>query len=73
MDFEFSDQVVHGTEDSLNMLAEDTGGRAFFGNNDLASTMQHALGEYEGTYIVTYAPADNRLDGERLCHSRQQA
>ncbi|HZT72085.1 MAG TPA: VWA domain-containing protein [Terriglobales bacterium] len=60
---DFQHESVHGPEDSLAELAADTGGRAFFGNNDLTQTIERAVGDFEGTYYVSYQPTDQKLDG----------
>lgn len=59
----FENEWVHGTEDSLSVLAADTGGRMFYGNNDLAGFADQAVGSLEGTYYATYVPTNRHFDG----------
>ncbi len=49
--------------DSLRILANQTGGRAFMDNNDFVAAAQSAVGDLEATYYASYAPDDLTLDG----------
>jgi VWFA-related protein len=60
---DFDNELVHGTEDSLSLLAADTGGRWFYGNNDLARFADQAVGGLEGTYYASYVPTNTKFDG----------
>lgn len=51
-------------QDSLTMLAEDTGGKALFDNNDLVLGIQQAQGDIQSYYILGYYSSDERKDGQ---------
>jgi VWFA-related protein len=44
-------------ENSLNALAKDTGGEAFFNSNDTLASMSRALSDNEHYYALAYYPA----------------
>jgi VWFA-related protein len=52
-----------GGRDTMNMIARQTGGRAFYGTNDLTEAMSKAIGETELSYLVGFYPNHNRWDG----------
>ncbi len=52
------------TQDTLEMLAADTGGRALFDTNDLALGIQRAQKDIESYYILGYYSSDERRDGQ---------
>lgn len=49
--------------DAMMELAEPTGGKAFFGNNDIGALLRAAIDDSRESYVVTYAPANYREDG----------
>jgi hypothetical protein len=51
-------------QDSLTMLAEDTGGKALFDNNDLVLGIQQAQDDIQSYYILGYYSTDERKDGQ---------
>lgn len=51
-------------QDSLTMLAEDTGGKALFDNNDLVLGIQQAQEDIQSYYILGYYSTDERRDGQ---------
>lgn len=51
-------------QDSLTMLAEDTGGKALFDNNDLVLGIQQAQEDQQSYYILGYYSSDERKDGQ---------
>jgi VWFA-related protein len=51
-------------QDSLTMLAEDTGGKALFDNNDLVLGIQQAQEDQQSYYILGYYSSDERRDGQ---------
>jgi VWFA-related protein len=63
MAFQFWAEREHAPEDALHFLANDTGGREFSGDNDLAAFAARAIGDIAGTYYASYSPTDTRLDG----------
>ncbi len=52
------------TQDTLEMLASDTGGRALFDTNDLALGIQRAQLDIQSYYILGYYSTDERRDGQ---------
>jgi VWFA-related protein len=42
--------------DSMNMLAERTGGRAFYNTNDIKMAVRHAIDDSRVTYVLGYYP-----------------
>jgi VWFA-related protein len=49
--------------DSAKMLAADTGGRAFFNTNDIASAVRGALDDGRLTYVLGYYPSHGKWNG----------
>jgi VWFA-related protein len=58
--FTTSQADEHGTMDEL---ANDTGGRAFYNTNGLAEATRKAIDAGANYYTLTYTPADHRQDG----------
>src|SRR5262249_38978988 len=50
--------------DTMNELAERTGGRAAFNTNDLARAMRRAVDDGRMTYTLGYYSTDERQDGK---------
>jgi VWFA-related protein len=50
--------------DTMNELAERTGGRAAFNTNDLASAIRRAVDDGRVTYTLGYYSTDDRQDGK---------
>ncbi len=44
-------------------LAEKTGGKAFYGNNDVSTGIAEAVSDTDVTYTLGFYPADDQLDG----------
>ncbi|MBI4892070.1 MAG: VWA domain-containing protein [Acidobacteria bacterium] len=51
-------------QDSLTMLAEDTGGKALLDNNELVLGIQQAQDDIQSYYILGYYSSDERKDGQ---------
>jgi VWFA-related protein len=49
---------------SMEALAEDTGGRAFRGSNDIGESMRQALDDGGSVYVLAYSPAHNEWNGK---------
>ena len=49
---------------TMQELAEQTGGKAYYNSNDLASLVRSALEDSRNGYVLTYAPADLQDDGK---------
>lgn len=56
-------QSLVDNHETLNYLADRTGGRAFYNNNDLTRALRLALHDSEVTYVLGYYPPDSSLDG----------
>ena len=48
---------------SMERLAEDTGGRAFFNTNDLAGAARKAIADGAHYYTLVYTPTNQKSDG----------
>ena len=51
-------------QEAMSDLARETGGRPFYGSNDLKSAMLRSLQEGSNYYTVAYVPANSKWDGE---------
>jgi VWFA-related protein len=49
--------------DAMIRLADDTGGRAFYFNNDLAGSVRTAIADAEVSYTLGFYPVENGFDG----------
>jgi VWFA-related protein len=49
---------------TMEELAEQTGGKAYYNSNDLASLVRSALEDSRKGYVLTYAPSDLQDDGK---------
>jgi VWFA-related protein len=47
----------------MHQLADDTGGKAVYNNNDLAGATSHAVDDGSHYYTLTYSPTNKKLDG----------
>jgi hypothetical protein len=45
-------------------LADETGGRAFYFNNDLAGSIRTAISDAEVSYMLGFYPSENGFDGK---------
>lgn len=48
---------------TMNQLAEDTGGTAFYNTNDLASAVEQAIESGSNYYMLSYSPANKNWNG----------
>jgi VWFA-related protein len=48
---------------TMEKLAEDTGGKAFYNTNDLDGAMEHAIEDGSHYYTISYTPTNNKMDG----------
>ncbi|MBS1787450.1 MAG: VWA domain-containing protein [Acidobacteria bacterium] len=55
--------AINAKRDGLGILAEETGGKLFFNNNDLNLGLQHILDANETYYVLAYEPPESRRDG----------
>jgi VWFA-related protein len=52
-------------QDGLAYLARETGGRSFFNNNDFNKSIDRALEDQKGFYLIGYQPDTETFDAER--------
>lgn len=50
--------------DTMNILADRTGGRAFYNTNDINNAIRHAVDDSRVTYVIGYYPSHNDWDGK---------
>jgi len=51
-------------QEGLAFLANETGGRAFFNNNDFNRSLEKALDEQKGYYLLAYQPDTDTFDAK---------
>ena len=51
------------TFDTMNLLAERTGGKAFYGSNDISGAIRHAMNDARVSYTLGYYPVAVKWDG----------
>ncbi len=51
------------TQDTMEELSRETGGRAFYGTNDIMGSIRRALDDGTLTYTLGYYPAEKNWDG----------
>jgi VWFA-related protein len=49
--------------DAMEVMAEETGGRAYFNTNDLRGAMRRAIDDSRVSYMLGYYPINTRWDG----------
>ncbi len=49
---------------AMELLARDTGGRAFYNTNDLSGAMSEAIDDGSKFYTLAYAPSNEKMDGK---------
>jgi len=57
-------EKVWGSIDTMEQLAERTGGRAFYNTNDIAKAVRSAIDDTRLTYVLGYYPSHNVWDGK---------
>ena len=55
---------VLGAWRTMEALAQDTGGRAFRGSNDIGEGIRQALHDADSVYLLAYSPAHNEWNGK---------
>ncbi len=48
---------------TMERLAQDTGGKAFYNTNDLDGAMEHAIEDGSHYYTISYTPTNKKMDG----------
>jgi hypothetical protein len=55
---------VRANIDALELVADETGGRAFFNTNDIAGAMRRAIDDGRVTYVLGYYPTHDAWNGQ---------
>ncbi|GAC1617917.1 MAG: hypothetical protein PVS2B2_02130 [Candidatus Acidiferrum sp.] len=50
--------------DTMNVLADRTGGKAFYNTNDIEGAVQHAIADGQYTYTLGFYPTHGKWDGK---------
>jgi len=56
-------RVAPGNLETMKVLAERTGGKAFYGSNNLSEAIRHAMDDARLTYTLGFYPASTKWDG----------
>jgi hypothetical protein len=57
------DRTRNGNQESMEMLAKETGGRAFMNTNGLGQVMNTILDSSSDFYTLSYVPTNSKMDG----------
>ena len=55
---------VRANFDTMNILADRTGGRAFYNTNDILGSIRRAIEDSRVTYVLGYYPSHGQWDGK---------
>ena len=55
--------TVRNNTDALELVAAETGGRAFFNTNDISGAMRRAMDDGRVTYVLGYYPSQSTWNG----------
>jgi len=53
-----------GDQSTMNQIASDTGGKAFFNSNGIKEAIQTAVEQGSNYYMLSYTPANHNYDGK---------
>ena len=56
-------QAKNSSDSTMDMLAEQTGGRAFYNQNDLSRIIGNVISHSLDFYTLSYSPSDTKMDG----------
>jgi VWFA-related protein len=56
-------RALNLSHDTMNLLADRTGGRAFYNSNDIKGAIRRAIDDAQVTYTLGYYPSHNKWDG----------
>lgn len=59
----FDTEQVYAEHDTMEMIAANTGGKAFFNTNDLKTAAEKILRYGENYYTIAYSPTSKKFDG----------
>lgn len=57
-------QAVGDTHATMNMIADRTGGRAFYNTNDIQGSIRRAINDSRVTYVLGFYPTHQKWDGQ---------
>lgn len=57
------DKTNNISNQTMDMLARETGGKAFFNGNDLSSIIGRVVTSSRNFYTISYTPSDTKMDG----------
>ncbi len=57
-------RTISTTHDTMRMLAERTGGQAFYNTNDISGAIRRAIEDSRVTYVLGYHPTHGKWDGK---------
>lgn len=57
-------QTKNSSDSTMDMLASETGGKAFYNQNDLSGIIGKVTGHSADFYTLSYSPADSKMDGK---------
>ncbi len=57
-------QQIRGPIDTMQTLAERTGGRAFYNTNDISGSIRRAIEDSRVTYVLGFYPTHNNWNGK---------
>jgi hypothetical protein len=55
---------IYETQDTMNIMAERTGGKAYYNTNDLKGAIRGAIDDAQVSYVLGYYPSHNTWDGK---------
>ncbi|HEY2469182.1 MAG TPA: VWA domain-containing protein [Terracidiphilus sp.] len=56
-------QAKNSSDSTMDMLAEQTGGKAFYNQNDLSRIINNVTSHSLDFYTLSYSPSDTKMDG----------
>lgn len=56
-------EAKNSSDSTMDMLARETGGKAFYNQNDLSGIIGKVSAGSQDFYTVSYAPSDSKMDG----------
>jgi VWFA-related protein len=56
-------QIKNSSDTTMDMLASQTGGKAFYNQNDLAGIIGKVTDQSSNFYTISYSPNDTEMDG----------
>lgn len=57
-------RAIQQTHDSMETIAQRTGGKAYYNSNDIKSAIRGAIDDSKVTYVLGYYPSHNTWDGK---------